>query len=58
MIPKEDARHIIHHLDPARLARPVWRDAARSLAMEAGFDKIERLAREHKRRTMQAYIDY
>ncbi len=36
MISREDARAIVYHLDAARLARRVWREAARSLAMEAG----------------------
>lgn len=34
MIDVEDARAIIYHLDAARLARRVWRAAARSLAAE------------------------
>ncbi len=34
MISVEDARAIIYHLDVSRLARRVWRAAARSLATE------------------------
>jgi len=34
MISVEDARSIIYHLDATRLARRVWRAAARSLAAE------------------------
>ena len=36
MISKADARAIIHHLDPARMARQVWREAVRSLASDGG----------------------
>ncbi len=36
MISKKDARHIIHHLDPARLARMIYRAAVRSLDREGG----------------------
>ncbi len=41
MISKADARAIIFHLDPARLARLVWREAVRSLAGEAGSRELD-----------------
>ncbi len=34
MISREDARHIVYHLDPARLARMTYRAAARGLAAD------------------------
>ncbi len=38
MIGIDDARAIIYHLDPARLARRVWREATRSLAAEVSSE--------------------
>lgn len=47
--------HVPHR---ARQALEEHEEIIRALEQEASFDNIERLAREHKRRTMQAYIDY
>jgi DNA-binding GntR family transcriptional regulator len=42
----------------ARQALKEHEEIIRAIENEASFDEIERLARQHKRRTMQAYIDY
>jgi DNA-binding GntR family transcriptional regulator len=49
---------LTHVPQRARQALEEHEEIIRAIEQEASFDKIERLAREHKRRTMQAYVDY
>lgn len=49
---------LTHVPQRARQALEEHEKITRAIEQKASFDEIERLAREHKRRTMQAYIDY
>jgi DNA-binding GntR family transcriptional regulator len=49
---------LIHVPQRAPQALAEHEEIIKAIEQEAGIDKIERLAREHKRRTMQAYVEY